>query len=68
MTCYATVIHVGSVMTRIGRDADDCLVYVALESTVKIIGRRIDADVPEVLSCLECGGHDGDDCGRSVSV
>ena len=24
------VIYVGSVTTRIGRDADDCLVYVAL--------------------------------------
>ena len=25
VTCYVTAIHVGSVMTRIGRDADDCL-------------------------------------------
>jgi hypothetical protein len=30
VTCYATVIHVGSVTTRIGRDADDCLVLSCL--------------------------------------
>jgi hypothetical protein len=45
VTCYVTVINVGSVMTGIGRDADDCLVNGTLENTLKIT-----ADVQPIAS------------------